>query len=83
MNHYSRRARRNQSSYHGAMSGWQSDLEEPERGSDGLNTSVARVICYAVAELFGYGVVCVSAEARTLCLLCGERRFELRVYIEL
>jgi hypothetical protein len=38
MNHYSRRARRDQSSYRGAMSAWQVDLEEPERGSDGHNT---------------------------------------------
>ena len=78
MNHYSRRARRDQSS-RGAMSAWQVGLEEPEGGSEGLNTSIARIICCAVADYLVTGVVCVSAEARTLRRLCGDRRFDLRV----
>ena len=79
MNHYSRRARRDQSSYRGAMSAWQVGLEEPERGSEGLNTSIARIICCAVADYLVTGVVCVSAEARTLRRLCGDPSFDQRV----
>jgi hypothetical protein len=61
------------------MSGWLVDLEEPGRGSDGLNTWIAGIICCAGRNYLVSGVVCVSGEARGLHRSCAEGRFELRV----